>query len=439
MKIVDIIENKRDGLELSGEEIDFFVSEFMQGRVSDAQAGAFVMAITEKGFSPDEAYFFSNALALSGKTFNVSSKFAHCVDKHSTGGVSDSATLIVVPVLASLGLKVAKLSTRGFGASIGTLDRLGVFDGYKPNMVAEDFLSTLEKVGASIIGENSQIVPADKKFYEIRRQTGTIPSVPLIACSIMCKKIVMGADALVLDVKCGEGSLVQDIAQAESLAKLMVQIGKRAGIKTTAILSNLNQPLGRTIGPSLEAREAVLVLLADPSYIEGDLYKMCREMVSHILISTGTVAGRGAAYEKFDEVIKNGSALKKFKEMVAAHGGNTNKIDNPDLLIPTSATIHINAEKSGIIFDIDTKGLYQAVNIIGGGRSPDADTKLNTEVGIEVFVREGDRVKEGDTIATVHYSMSDPSFASAIAIMRKCFTISKQAPEIQNLIYKVIV
>lgn len=438
MNVLKIIESKRDNIELTRDEIDFFVSGFVSGKVSDAQAGAFLMAVTDKGFTPDEAYFFASALAHSGKVFNVSTKFSKCVDKHSTGGVSDAATLIVVPVLAALGLKVAKLSTRGFGASIGTLDRLGVFEGYKPNISTKAFLSTLEKVGASIIGETDDIVPADKKFYDIRRQTGTIPSVPLIACSIMCKKIAMGAEALVLDVKCGEGSLVRNISQANALAKLMVQIGKRAGIKTTAILSNLNQPLGRNIGPMLEAREAVLLLQNHSDYIGGDLYNMCREMVAHVLISAGLATGRAVAYEMFENAIESGKAILKFKEMVLAHGGNIKKIDKPELLIPTSQTIFINADKNGYIFDIDTKGLYQAVNIIGGGRSGEKD-EINTNVGVEVLVREGDKVKEGDTLARVYYSISDPSFASAISIMRKCFKIEKRAPEKQNLIYKVII
>lgn len=439
MNAVEIIEAKRDGKELSRLQIELFVSEFMNGKISDAQAGAFLMAVTENGFTSDEAFFYSYALASSGKMFKVSSLGSKCVDKHSTGGVSDACTLIVVPVLATLGLKVAKLSGRAFGVGVGTLDRLNVFDGYKPNISIQSFVETLDKVGASIIGETSEIVPADKKFYEIRRQTGTIPSIPLIACSIMCKKICMGADALVLDVKCGEGSLVRDTSQATELAKLMVQIGKHAGIQTSAILSNLNQPLGRNIGPALEVREAILLLHGDSEYYESDLYRLCREMVSHVLISTGLVLGRGAAYERFDEVIRNGSALKKFSDMVLAHGGSIQKIKNPALLTPKGAIIHINADKNGYITDIDTKGLYQAVNIIGGGRNVDDDKNLNSEVGVEVLVREGDKIKQGELLARVYYNISDPSFATALTIIKKCFVIGKRAPEKQNIIYKVIV
>ena len=439
MKVIDIIEKKRDGEELTREEILYFIDAFMNKKVTDAQAGAFLMAVTENGFSIDEAYYYSYALASSGTMFKISSSKSICVDKHSTGGIFDVCSLVVVPVLASLGYKVAKFSSPGFGVGSSTLYRLSIFDGYTPSISLSKFSETLATVGASIIGENDQIVPADKLLFEIRRQTGTIPSIPLIACSVMAKKICMGVKALVLDVKCGEGSLVDSYEQAEELAKLMVAIGKRAGIKTTAILSNLNQPLGNKIGPSLEVKEAI-ELLSNKNRIEyeSDLYKMCREMCFHILVSTGKCVGRGSSYKLFDDAILSGRALTKFRQMIEAHGGSVKMIDEPELLSPKGAVVHIRAEKSGYIEDIDTKGLYKAINIIGGGNIYTGD-KIKLDMGVELLVREGDKVKEGNEIARVYYNMSDPSFSEAVTLIKKCFKISKNEPICENLILKVIV
>ncbi len=439
MKTIEIIEKKRDGKELTREEIQFFIDEFMAGNVSDAQAGAFLMSVTDRGFTYDEAYYYSCALASSGTMFKISSKDSMCVDKHSTGGIFDVCSLVVVSCLAALGFKVAKFSSPGFGVGSSTLYRLSIFDGYTPNISLSKFSETLAEVGASIIGENDSIVPADKKLYEIRRQTGTIPSIPLIACSVMCKKICMGVEALVIDIKCGEGSLVSDYKQADELAKLMVAIGKRAGIKTTAILSNLNQPLGNKIGPSLEVKEAIETLSGiDKVGAESDLYKMCREMCAHILISSGRSKGKAFAYKLFEDAISSGEALSKFKQMIKSHGGNTNYIDNPELLDPKGAEIFIRAEKNGYLTDIDTKGLYQAINIIGGGKIYQGN-KIKLDMGVELLAREGDKVKEGAPLARVYYNMSDPSFSSAITIIKECFTIDKKEPLHENLILKVIV
>ena len=439
MDAISIIEKKRDGIELTRDEIFFFVDEFMKGNITDAQAGAFLMAVTDNGFSIDEAYFYSYALASSGTIFKISSKDSICADKHSTGGIFDVCSLVVVPCLAALGYKVAKLSSPAFGVGSSTLYRLSVFEGYTPNISLSKFSETLAKVGASIIGENDDVVPADKKLYEIRRQTGTIPSIPLIACSVMCKKICMGVEALVLDIKCGEGSLVTSYDQAEELAKLMVAIGKRAGIKTTAILSNLNQPLGNKIGPSLEVKEAIETLSGtDKEGSESDLFKMCREMCAHILISSGKCVGRAIAYKRFEDTIRSGAALSKFKQMIAAHGGSLEMVNNPSLLDPKGATIFIRADKNGYIEDIDTKSLYQAINIIGGGKVYSGN-KIKLDMGVELLVREGDKVKEGDPLAKVYYNMSDSSFSSAITIIRECFKIGKKEPVLNNLILKVLV
>lgn len=434
MNILELIEKKRDGEELSREELEFFVQGVMKEKFKGSQIGALLMAITNRGFSVSEAYNYAECLVDSGIRLNVSDVVDRAVDKHSTGGVSDACTLVVLPVLASLGFKVAKFSTKNIGASFGTLDRLSVFNGYAPNISFDRFFQTLKDVGISIIGENDKLIPADKIIYKFREETGTVPSVPLIASSIMAKKIAMGTKTVVIDVKCGEGSLLSDQTQAEKLATLMVNIGKMAGINTTAILSNLDQPLGRSIGPMLETREALKLLNGDVELFDSDLYNMCKEMVAHILLSTGSAKSRQSAEEMFDEVVANKSALKKLKAMVKAHGGDTFAFDDIDSLVPPVNTIYVVADKSGYITNVDTKGLYQAINVIGATESGE----INRFVGLDIIVREGDRIKEGDKLAKVYYAITDPNFASAVTCIRKCFNIGKVRPNLNPLIKKII-
>lgn len=435
MNIIEIIESKRDGKELTNEQIKFFVNGVMKNSFDGAQIGALLMAITNRGMSSTEAFNYACALSESGDQFNVSERFEDCVDKHSTGGVSDACTLVVLPVLASLGFKVAKYSTKNVGASFGTLDRLGVFDGYKPTIDYDKFYKTLDDVGISVIGGCNSVIPADQKLYKVREISGTVPSIPLVACSIMAKKIAMGAKTVVLDVKCGEGSLLKDVNQAERLAKLMVNIGKMAGIKTTAILSNLDQPLGRAIGPKLEVMEALKMLSGRYiEYYDSDIYNLCKEMVIHLLMSSGREQSRASAGEKFDKVISSGRGLVRLREMVKAHGGDVSAFDNFDALIPEANTIYVVADRAGFVYNVDTKGLYQAINIIGAnGRG-----EINRNVGVQIMAREGDKIRVGDKLARIYYSISDPSFASAVSCIRKCFNIEKRKPEKSSLVYKII-
>lgn len=435
MNIIEIIESKRDGRELTKEEIDFFIRGVMEGAFEGSQIGALLMAITNRGMSGSEAFHYAKALAESGDQLKVSDRFENCVDKHSTGGVSDACTLVVLPVLATLGFKVAKYSTRNVGASFGTLDRLSVFEGYSPVIGYEKFYSILDNVGISVIGGDDVIIPADKKLYKFREITGTVPSIPLVACSIMAKKIAMGSKIVVLDVKCGEGSLLKDVGQAERLAKMMVNIGKMAGIKTTAILSNLDQPLGRAIGPKLEVMEALKMLSGKyQDYYDSEIYNLCKEMVVHLLMSSGKEQSRAMASEKFDQIISSGKALVKLRDMVKAHGGDISAFKNIEELEPDANTIFVVADKTGYVYNVDTKGLYQAINIIGAS----SDGGLNKNVGVEIMAREGDKIKVGDKLAKIYYSISDPNFASAVTCIRRCFNIEKRRPELNSLVYKII-
>ena len=434
MELKKIIEKKRDGKELSKEELRAFVDGVMNKTVEECQIGAMLMAITSQGFSYKEAYDYTMLLAESGEMVEVSEVVEKAVDKHSTGGITDSCTLVVLPVLAKLGYSVAKYSTKNIGASFGTLDRLSVFEGYKPTISIKKFYQVIKKVGISIIGENENIMPADKLIYKYRELTGTVPSIPLIACSIMAKKVVMGAKTVVLDVKCGEGSLLKNTLQAEKLAKMMVEIGKLAGMRITAIISNLNQPLGMTIGPMLEVKEALELLKGDNIDEKSDLYKMCEEMVAHIMVSSGDAKSRDVAKDRFREVVRRGEAFEKLKEMVASHGGKTAKFDDLELLVPKVNSFYIASDKSGFLYDINLKGLYQAVNVIGAN----ANGTINRNVGVELLAREGDKVIKGDKLAKVYYALDDPSFAPSVACIRKCFTVQKKKPEKADIIYKII-
>lgn len=434
MDIIKLIEKKRDGGELSQEEINDFVNGVTAGEIEECQIGAMLMAITSCGFSVSEAYFYALALAKSGEMLDVSSQVENAVDKHSTGGVTDSCTLVVLPVLASLGLTIAKYSTKNIGASFGTLDRLSVFNGYKPAISSRKFYQIIKTVGISIIGQSEKIMPADRILYKYRERSGTVPSIPLIASSIMAKKIAMGTKTVVLDVKCGEGSLLKDEKQAEMLARLMVEIGNLAGIKTSAILSTLDQPLGMTIGPMLEVREAIKLLSGDEEYLNTDLYNLCKEMVTHILIETGKANTRTSASDMFDDAIRSGRAKTKLRDMIVAHGGNPKKFDDEDLLIPQVNTFYIASEKTGYLYDINLKGLYQAINVIGAGD----DGSINRNVGVELMVKEGQKVLKGEKLAKVYYALDDPSFASAVMCIRKCFRVEKKAPDKKDLVYKII-
>ena len=434
MNIIELIEKKRDGKELTQDEIKLFIDGVMADEVEEVQIGAMLMAITASGFTASEAYYYARALAESGEMLNVSSIVENAVDKHSTGGVTDSCTLVVLPVLASLGLTIAKYSTKNIGASFGTLDRLSVFNGYKPAISMRKFYQIIKSVGISIIGSNDKILPADKKLYKYRDLSGTVPSIPLIASSIMAKKIAMGTKTVVLDFKCGEGSLLKSVSQAENLAKLMIEIGSLAGIKTSAIISTLDQPLGMTIGPMLEVREAIKLLSGDAEYLNSDLYKLCLEMVTHILMETGKAQTRTIAEEMFYETIKSGSAKEKLRDMIIAHGGNPKKFDDDNLLVPNVNSFYIASEATGYLYDINLKGLYQAVNIIGAG----SDGSINRNVGVELLAREGQHVLKGEKLAKVYYALDDPNFASAVMSIRKCFKVEKKKPEKKNIVYKIM-
>ncbi|MEG1582255.1 MAG: thymidine phosphorylase [Clostridia bacterium] len=437
MKISDIIEYKRDGYELSREYLDFFINGYASGDVSDAEASALFMAITLKGLTENETYELAESIAHSGDFFNISKIIGTCVDKHSVGGFTDPVTLITIPIMSALGLKVLKISNNGYGEYRRTLDRASFFKGFNSSLTSAQMIKNLNSVGCVIASRPSSLVPIEPDIYSLRKATGTLPSIPLIAACTMAKKIAIGCNVLVLDVKCGEGSQLSSLSQAVELGSLMVKIGARAGIATSAIVSTVNEPLGRYMGSSLEVRETIELLSSKGTIEDTDLYKISREIVTNALILSKVCRGRNDAYDKIEEAILSGKALQKMKDMIIAQGGDITVIDNPDLLLPTKNMTYITAPDEGYITNIDVLAVNYAASILGFDKE---GVKLtDPDIGVEFFVKEGDRVKSGDKMARIFYSLSDPAFASAIKIMREAFVIGKNRPKAREFICKIII
>lgn len=419
MKIYDIIAKKKNKKALTKAEIQFFIDGIMSGNVKDYEASALLMAIAINGMSVNETFTLTQAMAYSGSIVNLNKVNGITVDKHSTGGVSDTTTLVVAPIVAALGLKMAKMSGRALGFTGGTADKLEVFTGYNLNLSKKDFVSTVNKVGASIISQTKNIAPADKILYQLRDLTGSVESIPLIAASIMSKKLASGASILVLDVKYGSGAFMKTLAEATRLAKLMVEIGKQAGKKTMAIITSMQEPLGSGIGCNLEVVNALNVLKGK----NNNLAKVSKEIAKHILVLSGTMNARVAS-KKINEVISSGDALLKLQEMIKAHGGDDQITTRWELLPKAKITRKVKAPKEGIINKIDTAKLGYIVRGLGGGRIGKY-SKINHSVGIKMNIKLNSKVKEGDTLCEIHAKsqasslLAEKRFLEAININHK--------------------
>ena len=391
MNIIDIITKKKNKEELSQEEIKYVVSKFMSNRITDYQMSALLMAITINGLTFDETYYLTESMINSGEKLDLSTIKETIVDKHSTGGVGDKTSLVVLPIVASCGVKIAKLSGRGLGFTGGTIDKLESISGFKTNIRVKDFINQVNKINLSLISQTNNLVPADKKIYSLRDVTGTTESIGLIASSIMSKKISSSSDKILLDVKLGKGSFMKNIKDAEKLANTMVKIGKKFNKETIALITNMTYPLGRTVGNGLEVKEAIETLLNKG---EENFTKLC------IILSTYMVSmGKNIDVDKAsDEVInnlKNGSAFKKFKEFVECQGGDLKQIE----ICPRK--LKVRAKENGYITDIDTMGLALLSRDLGAGRKKKTDT-INHGVGLELNKTICDKVKVGEVIMTVY-------------------------------------
>lgn len=432
MRMYDIIQKKRDGKELSKEEIEFFIDGYTKGEIPDYQASAFTMAVFFKGMTEEETTNLTLAMAKSGDTLDLSEIDGVTVDKHSTGGVGDKTTLIVAPIVASLGCKVAKMSGRGLGHTGGTVDKLESIKGFKVELSPKDFISQVKETGICVIGQSGNLAPADKKLYALRDVTATVDSIPLIASSIMSKKLAAGSQCIVLDVKTGSGAFMKTLEGAQALAECMVKIGKNAGRKVAAVITDMDIPLGTNIGNLLEVKEAVGVLKGE---IDNDLKEVCTKLASNI-VSMANNIDISQAEELVEEAIENGSAFEKFRELTEVQGGDVSYIDNTDNMPKAAFSYEVKAAKSGYIGFMDTEKIGTASVILGAGREKKDDI-IDFTAGIVLNKKTGDYVNENDVICTL-YTNDESTIKAAEAKILDAVDISGCIPDKKPLIYKTI-
>ncbi|MBN1582906.1 MAG: thymidine phosphorylase [Anaerolineae bacterium] len=398
MRAIDIIIKKRDGYELEKSEIDFFIQGYARDDIPDYQASAWAMAVLLKGMTRQETIDLATSMAASGETLDLHDVAPLVVDKHSTGGVGDKTTLVVAPLVAACGLPVGKMSGRGLGFSGGTLDKLEAIPGYIVSLDIDRFKTQLRDVGIVVAGQTKALAPADGKLYALRDVTGTVPSLPLIASSIMSKKIAAGADAIVLDVKTGSGAFMKTLAEAQSLARIMVDIGKGVRRRVSAVLSDMSQPLGMAVGNALEVVEAVNTLRGQGPV---DFLEHCLVVAEQMLLLGEKVSDVAAARTVLTEALESGRARKKFWEWIAAQGGDISVLDDPPAMGTANIVQAIAAPRTGVIAAINAMEVGWATVELGAGRLKKGDP-VDHSVGVVLEAKVGDRVKKGDVLLTIH-------------------------------------
>lgn len=400
MNAKEIIAKKRDGHALSEEEIDFFVRGFAADRIPDYQAAAWAMAVLWRGMSREETTQLTLSMAYSGETLDLHDVAPVVVDKHSTGGVGDKTTIAVAPMVAACGLPVGKMSGRGLGFSGGTLDKLESIPGYRVDLSVEEFKAQLSAVGLVVSGQTARLAPADGKLYALRDVTGTVPSLPLIASSIMSKKIAAGADAIVLDVKTGRGAFMETLQEARQLAQTMVDIGKQLDRRVAAVISDMNQPLGRAVGNALEVAEAVATLRGKGP---DDFWEHCLAIAEQMLMLGDVAPDQASARAKLSEAVDRGRALEKLMEWVKAQGGDRSVLGDPPSMATAAVIEPVPAPHSGRVAGIDAREIGLAAVDLGAGRERKGEP-IDHAVGIVLEAKVGDQVTAGDTLLTVHAS-----------------------------------
>lgn len=432
MRMIDIIEKKRDGHELTEQEIRFFVDGYTDGSIPDYQVSSLLMAIYFQDMTDQERAALTMAMVESGDQINLSAIEGIKVDKHSTGGVGDTTTLVLGPLVAAVGVPVAKMSGRGLGHTGGTIDKLEAIEGFHVELASEQFTKQVNELKLAVIGQSGNLTPADKKLYALRDVTATVSSIPLIASSIMSKKIAAGADAIVLDVKAGEGAFMKTIEDAEALATAMVRIGNNVGRNTMAIISDMSQPLGNAIGNALEVQEAIDTLAGKGP---EDLTELCLVLGSQMVVVGGKADTLDEARKMLEAVIADGSALQIFKDFIEWQGGNPAVVDNPELLPQAAHQIAIEAQTSGYITYMEADEIGTAAMILGAGRAT-KESEIDLAVGIVLHKKVGDRVEAGEALATFYANSEDITDAKEKFLSN--ITISEQAVEAPPLVYKII-
>ncbi len=398
MRMVDLIATKRDGGELRTEEIEWFVKGVVDGGVPDYQAAALLMAIYIRGMTRRETVDLTLAMAYSGDQLDLHDTVPFTIDKHSSGGVGDKTTLVVQPLVAACGVPVGKMSGRGLGSSGGTLDKMESIQGWHCNLELPAFKQQLRDIGLVLAGQTAHLAPADGKLYALRDVTGTVASTPLIAASIMSKKLAAGADAIVLDVKVGSGAFMPTVAAAQELATIMVNIGHDAGRQTVALLSDMNQPLGHAIGNALEVKEAIATLHGDGP---ADFWAHCLEVAGQMLLLAKKAATLDEAKQLITEARDRGRAWAKFRQMVSAQGGAVSQLDSPDTLPQARLVETVHAPQDGFAAALDTHAIGWCAVYLGAGRLVKTD-QLDHAVGLMMPLKVGDAVQKGQAIATIH-------------------------------------
>lgn len=431
MRMIDLIEKKRDKQTLTPEEIKFMVNGFASGEIPDYQMSAMLMAIYFNGMEKEELKEMTMTMVASGDEIDLSAIEGIKVDKHSTGGVGDTTTLVLAPLVASLGIPVAKMSGRGLGHTGGTLDKLESIAGFHVEISEKEFMELVNKNKIAVIGQSGNLTPADKVIYALRDVTGTVQSIPLIASSIMSKKIASGSNAIVLDVKVGSGAFMKDIQQAEALACTMVDIGNGVGRQTMAVISDMNQPLGAAIGNALEVKEAIDTLKGEGP---EDLTELCLTLGSQMVYLGGGVESLEAAREKLIEAIKSGRALEKMKTFIAAQGGDPEVVDHPDRLPQAKYTFEVTADASGAIKTMNANEIGVAAMMLGAGRAT-KESELDLAVGLILHKKIGDPVEAGDVLATIY--ADDKDVQEVISKIKENIVIGGQAKK-PKLIHEVI-
>ena len=432
MRMYDIIHKKRNGGELSGDEIRFFVEGYTNGSVPDYQAAAFCMAVYFQGMTEKETSELTLAMAESGDQIDLSGIDGFTVDKHSTGGVGDKTSLIVAPIVASCGGKVAKMSGRGLGHTGGTVDKLEAIPNFRTELTPDEFIKQVNNIGLCIVGQTGELAPADKKLYALRDVTATVESIPLIASSIMSKKLAAGSKGIVLDVKTGSGAFMKTFEESENLAKEMVSIGKSAGRSVTAVITNMDIPLGNSVGNSLEVIEAIKTLKGEG---ESDLTDVCLTLAAQMLCMV-TGEDEKACYAMAKDAIDDGSALNKLCEMISAQGGNAGAVDDFSLFKQPKHTVEISSEREGYIEHTDAEKIGLASVILGAGREKKGDP-IDSSAGIVLKKKTGDRVEKGDTLA-IFYTDDESKIEEAKREFFEAFTFGNKKPPAQKLIYRII-
>lgn len=432
MRMVDLIEKKRDGQVLSQEEITFIIDSYTAGKIPDYQMSAFLMAVYFQDMTDEEITDLTLAMAHSGEVIDLSSIEGIKVDKHSTGGVGDTTTLVLAPLVAAVGVPVAKMSGRGLGFTGGTLDKLEAIPGFQIEIDDEDFIRIVNESKVAVIGQSGDLAPADKKLYALRDVTATVSSIPLIASSIMSKKIAAGADAIVLDVTTGDGAFMKNIADAKRLAHTMVRIGNLANRQVMAVVSDMSQPLGEAIGNSLEVVEAIETLQGRGP---ADLLEMCYALGSQMVVLAKGAANLTEARAKLQEALESGAALEKFKEMIRNQGGDAAVVDHPERLLTAKYEFDLPALQEGVVTKIVANEVGVAAMLLGAGRKTKED-RIDYAVGLKLHKKVGDPVAEGESLLTIYANSEDVAEVKELLYANIEIGASGEEPE---LIHDIIV